>query len=95
MKFSFKTKSLMAAMSFASLALVTGTSTAATAVQKVDAGIPDYQKAIILLVKSPIQFLVEVHQVCYHLDLTISDFSADIYLEIKRLADYDSNTDAL
>jgi phosphate transport system substrate-binding protein len=45
MKFSFKTKSLMAAMSFASLALVTGTSTAATAVQKVDAGIPDYQKA--------------------------------------------------
>jgi len=42
MKLSFKTKSLMAAMSFASLALVTG---AANAVQTVDAGIPDYQKA--------------------------------------------------
>ena len=42
MKLSFKTKSLMAAMSFASLALVTG---AASAVQTVDAGIPDYQKA--------------------------------------------------
>jgi phosphate transport system substrate-binding protein len=42
MKLSFKTKSLMAAMSFASLALVTGV---ASAVQTVDAGIPDYQKA--------------------------------------------------
>ena len=42
MKLSFKTKSLMAAMSLASLALVTG---AASAVQTVDAGIPDYQKA--------------------------------------------------
>ena len=42
MKLSFKTKSLMAAMSFASLALVTGS---ASAVQTVDAGIPDYQKA--------------------------------------------------
>ena len=42
MKLSFKTKSLMAAMSFASLALVTG---AASAVQTVDAGIPDYHKA--------------------------------------------------
>jgi len=42
MKLSFKTKSLMAAMSFASLALVTG---AVSAVQTVDTGIPDYQKA--------------------------------------------------
>lgn len=42
MKLSFKTKSLMAAMSLASLALVTS---AVSAVQTVDAGIPDYQKA--------------------------------------------------
>ncbi|NOS89199.1 MAG: phosphate ABC transporter substrate-binding protein PstS family protein [Methylococcaceae bacterium] len=42
MKLSFKTKSLMAAMGFASLALVSGT---AGAVQTVEAGVPDYQKA--------------------------------------------------
>ena len=42
MKLSFKTKSLLAAMGFASAALVSGT---AGAVQTVDAGIPDYQKA--------------------------------------------------
>jgi phosphate transport system substrate-binding protein len=42
MKLSFKTKSLVAAMGFASAALVSGT---AGAVQTVDAGIPDYQKA--------------------------------------------------
>jgi phosphate transport system substrate-binding protein len=42
MKLSFKTKSLIAAMGFASAALVSGT---AGAVQTVDAGIPDYQKA--------------------------------------------------
>ncbi len=42
MKFSFKTKSLIAAMGFATVALVSGT---ACAVQTVDAGIPDYQKA--------------------------------------------------
>ena len=42
MKLSFKTKSLIAAMGFASAALVCGT---ANAVQTVDAGIPDYQKA--------------------------------------------------
>ena len=42
MKLSFKTKSLMAAMAFASAALISGT---AVAVQTVDAGIPDYQKA--------------------------------------------------
>ena len=42
MKFSFKTKSLIAAMGFASIALVSGN---AIAVQTVDAGIPDYQKA--------------------------------------------------
>ncbi|MFZ2168879.1 MAG: phosphate ABC transporter substrate-binding protein PstS family protein [Methylococcaceae bacterium] len=42
MKLSFKTKSLIAAMGFSSAALVSG---AASAVQTVDAGIPDYQKA--------------------------------------------------
>ena len=42
MKLSFKTKSLIAAMGFASAALVSGT---ANAVQTVDAGVPDYQKA--------------------------------------------------
>ncbi len=42
MKLSFKTKSLIAAMAVASAALVSGT---AGAVQTVDAGIPDYQKA--------------------------------------------------
>jgi phosphate transport system substrate-binding protein len=42
MKLSFKTKSLIAAMGFAYAALV---STPASAVQTVDAGIPDYQKA--------------------------------------------------
>jgi len=42
MKFSFKTKSLFAAMGFATVALVSGT---ASAVQTVDAGLPDYQKA--------------------------------------------------
>ena len=42
MKFSYKTKSLIAAMGFASVALISGT---ASAVQTVDAGIPDYQKA--------------------------------------------------
>jgi phosphate transport system substrate-binding protein len=42
MKLSFKTKSLIAAMGFASAALVSGT---ASAVQTVDAGVPDYQKA--------------------------------------------------
>ena len=42
MKLSFKTKSLLAAMGFASAALVSGT---AGAVQAVDAGVPDYQKA--------------------------------------------------
>ena len=42
MKLSFKTKSLIAAMGFASAALVSGT---AGAVQTVDAGIPEYQKA--------------------------------------------------
>jgi phosphate transport system substrate-binding protein len=42
MRLSFKTKTLIAAMGFASAALVSGT---AGAVQTVDAGIPDYQKA--------------------------------------------------
>ena len=42
MKLSFKTKTLIAAMGFASAALISGT---AGAVQTVDAGIPDYQKA--------------------------------------------------
>jgi len=42
MKLSFKTKTLIAAMGFASAALVSGT---AGALQTVDAGIPDYQKA--------------------------------------------------
>jgi phosphate transport system substrate-binding protein len=42
MKLSFKTKSLIAAMGFASAALVSGT---AGAVQTVDAGVPGYQKA--------------------------------------------------
>ena len=42
MKFSFKTKSLIAAMGFATVALVSGT---ASAVQTVDAGLHDYQKA--------------------------------------------------
>jgi len=42
MKLSFKTKTLIAAMGFASAALVSGS---AGAVQTVDAGIPDYQKA--------------------------------------------------
>ena len=42
MKLSFKTKSLIAAMGFASAALVSGTAGAA---QTIDAGIPDYQKA--------------------------------------------------
>ena len=42
MKLSFKTKTLIAAMGIASAALVSGT---AGAVQTVDAGIPDYQKA--------------------------------------------------
>ncbi len=42
MKLSFKTKSLLAAMGFASAALVSGT---AVAVQTVDAGLPDYKKA--------------------------------------------------
>jgi phosphate transport system substrate-binding protein len=42
MKLSFKTKSLLAAMGFASAALVSGT---VGAVQTVDAGVPDYQKA--------------------------------------------------
>ncbi len=42
MKLSFKTKSLIAAMGFASAALVGGT---ANAVQTVDAGVPDYHKA--------------------------------------------------
>jgi phosphate transport system substrate-binding protein len=42
MKLSFKTKLLIAAMGFASAALVSGT---AGAVQTVDAGIPEYQKA--------------------------------------------------
>ncbi|MEY3288666.1 MAG: hypothetical protein RLZZ419_908 [Pseudomonadota bacterium] len=42
MKLSFKTKSLLAAMGFASAALVSGT---AGAVQTVDAGVPDYKKA--------------------------------------------------
>jgi phosphate transport system substrate-binding protein len=42
MKLSFKTKALIAALGFASAALVSGT---AGAVQTVDAGIPDYQKA--------------------------------------------------
>lgn len=42
MKLSFKTKSLIAAMGFASVALVSGK---AGAVQTVDAGVPDYQKA--------------------------------------------------
>jgi phosphate transport system substrate-binding protein len=42
MKLSFKTKSLIAAMGFASVALVSGN---AGAVQTVDAGVPDYQKA--------------------------------------------------
>ncbi|MDD5268483.1 MAG: phosphate ABC transporter substrate-binding protein PstS family protein [Methylococcales bacterium] len=42
MNLSFKTKSLMAAMGFASAALVSGT---AGAVQTVDAGVPGYQKA--------------------------------------------------
>jgi phosphate transport system substrate-binding protein len=42
MKFSFKTKSLIAAMGFATVALVSVT---ASAVQTVDAGLHDYQKA--------------------------------------------------
>jgi len=42
MKLSYKTKSLIAAMGFASAALVSGT---ASAVQTVDAGVPDYKKA--------------------------------------------------
>ncbi len=42
MKLSFKTKSLIAAMGFASTALVSGT---ASAVQTVDPALPDYQKA--------------------------------------------------
>jgi phosphate transport system substrate-binding protein len=42
MNLSFKTKSLIAAMGFASVALVSGT---AGAVQTVDAGVPEYQKA--------------------------------------------------
>jgi phosphate transport system substrate-binding protein len=42
MKLSFKTKTLIAALSFASAASVSGV---AGAVQTVDAGIPDYQKA--------------------------------------------------
>ena len=42
MKLSFKTKSLIAAMGFASAALVSGT---ASAVQTVDAGVPEYKKA--------------------------------------------------
>ncbi|MDO9106354.1 MAG: phosphate ABC transporter substrate-binding protein PstS family protein [Methylovulum sp.] len=42
MKLSFKTKSLMAAMGFASAILV---SSVADAVQQVDAGVPEYQKA--------------------------------------------------
>jgi phosphate transport system substrate-binding protein len=42
MKLSFKTKSLIAAMGFASAVLVSGT---ASAVQTVDAGVPDYKKA--------------------------------------------------
>lgn len=59
MKFSFKTKSLMAAMSFASLALVTGTSTAATAVQKL--------MQVYLIIKKPAALqeiclvLVQIH----------------------------------
>jgi len=42
MRLSFKTKSLIAAMGFASMTLI---STAASAVQTVDAGVPDYKKA--------------------------------------------------
>ena len=42
MKLSLKTKSLIVAMGFASAALVSGT---ASAVQTVDAGVPDYKKA--------------------------------------------------
>jgi phosphate transport system substrate-binding protein len=42
MKLSFKTKSLIAAMGFASAVLVSGT---ASAVQTVDAGVPEYKKA--------------------------------------------------
>jgi len=42
MRLSFKTKSLIAAMGFASITLI---STAASAVQTVDAGVPDYKKA--------------------------------------------------
>jgi len=42
MKLSYKTKSLIVAMGFASAALVSGT---ASAVQTVDAGVPDYKKA--------------------------------------------------
>jgi len=42
MNLSFKTKSLIAAMGFASVALFSGT---AGAVQTVDAGVPEYQKA--------------------------------------------------
>ena len=42
MKFSYKTKSLIAAMGFATVALVSGT---ASAVQSVDANLPTYQKA--------------------------------------------------
>ncbi len=42
MKFMFKTKSLIAAMGFATVAFVSGT---ANAVQTVDAGLPAYQKA--------------------------------------------------
>jgi phosphate transport system substrate-binding protein len=42
MKLSFKTKSLISAMGFGIAALASGT---ATAVQTVDAGVPEYQKA--------------------------------------------------
>jgi phosphate transport system substrate-binding protein len=42
MKLSFKTKSLIAAMGFASVTLVSGTASAA---QTVEAGVPDYHKA--------------------------------------------------
>ncbi len=42
MKLSFKTKSIIAAMGIASAALLSGT---ASAVQTVDAGVPEYQKA--------------------------------------------------
>ena len=42
MKLSFKTKSLVTAMGFGIAALTSG---AASAVQTVDAGVPEYQKA--------------------------------------------------